>query len=115
MTVREYLSKLPQSSQVTFVVQHSVKAAAGPFREYQYSTGSIRGVYDWLTFGPVFLDENLVINADHPPIDPTGLWIRDYKNGYLRCALITSPATLLEHYGQEQGQRMIEYYERTVK
>lgn len=114
MTIREYLSKLPKNDQVTFVVQHAVKSEAGPFYENRYSTGPIRGAWEWLEFGESFLDGNLVINADHPPIDVTGLWARNYKNGHLRCAMVTTEADLLTHYGPEQGRRMIAYYERTV-
>ena len=115
MTIREYLSQLPKNTDVTFVFQHTVKSEAGPFYESRYSTGSLRAAWDWLKFGEAFLDGNLVINADHPPIDVTGLWTRKYKSGSLRCAMVTTEADLLTHYGPEQGRRMIDYYKRTVK
>lgn len=113
MNVRDYLSKLPENVQVTFVVQRSVKAE-GPFWDYLYRTTPIKPVWDWRLSGEAFLGQ-LVVNADHPPIDVTGLWGREYRDGRLRCAMIAQEAGLLNHYGPEQGRRLIEYYHREVK
>lgn len=118
MNATEYLQKLPQNQQVTFVIARAVPDDATPFSHFEYRSTPIRGAWEWLQEGPScikFGDKYIVINADHPPIDVTGMWVRQYKNGHLSCAMLTTVSDLLDLYSEEQAARMVEYYHRTVK
>ena len=103
MRVREYLDRLPSAAQVTFIKQE----AGGAYR-----TTPIHSAWEWLNNDD--LCDYLVINADHPPIDVNGGRTIRYRQGRLHCAMITTEAELLKHYGEKQGRDMIAYYERTV-
>lgn len=103
MKVREYLDQFPSAAPVTFIKRE----AGGAFR-----TTPIWSAWEWLNNEN--LCDYLVINADHPPIDINGGWSLRYREGLLRCAMITTEAELLAQYGEKQGRDMVAYYERTV-
>lgn len=112
MKVREYLQKFPDATSVTFIKQVSVKDEASPFYHSEYKTTPIFSGWEWLRNDRIC--DYLVINADHPPIDVIGGWHNWYRDGHLKCAVITTEAELRKLYSEEQTQRMIAYYERTV-
>lgn len=117
MNAREYLQKMDPNRQVTFVIARAVKDDASPYYHYEFRTTPIRAAWEWLEENASgrFGDDYLVINADHPPVDITGLWVRDYKAGRLSCAMLTTEAELHRMYSKEQAERMIRYYEQTVR
>lgn len=112
MTVREYLNKIGRAD-VTFIVQHTVKDKFTPFYHSEYKTTCIQFSTEWLR--EQIADTHIVIVADHPPIDTTGGWHNRYKGGFLRCAMVTTEADLITHYGEAQGRDMIAYYDREVR
>lgn len=118
MNAREYLEKQAKNQQITFVIARAVKDEATPFYHYEYRTTPIRAAWEWLRedgSGRRFGDNYLVINADHPPVDITGLWVRNYKAGHLSCAVLTTEADLRTMYSEKQAADMIAYYNKTVK
>lgn len=112
MTVREYLDKIGRAD-VTFIVQKAVKDEASPFYHDEYGTTSVQYSTEWLR--GTFADTHIVIVADHPPVDVTGAWHNWYKSGHLRCAVVTTEADLITHYGEAQGRDMIAMYDREVR
>lgn len=115
MTVREYLQKQGRDDQITFVIAHAVKDENTPFNHYEYRTTAICCAWEWLEKS-TWYDRYLVVNDDHPPVDITGNWVRWYKNGHLKCAVITTEEDIRATCGgEEQTQRMIAFYKRTVK
>lgn len=115
MTAREYLQKMINANQVTFIIEHAEKDEHSPFYHSAYTTTAIRGAWEWLE-DFTWIDHMLVINADHPPIDVTGNWLRAYKAGHLHCAVVTTEDDIRRHYpNAEQAQRMIDYYKETVR
>ena len=113
MNAREYLSGKPTYDGVTFIIASPVKRAKAPGYDTEYRTTPIWTASEWLRGTSV--DNYLVINADHPPIDITGHWGNMYKRGHLHCAVLQTEADLILQYGEEQGKRMIAYYKRNVK
>ena len=113
MKVREYLQNFPDAQEVTFIRQVAVKSEGAPGFHYEYRTTAIRCVWEWLRNDSVC--DSLVINADHPPIDVTGVWQNRYKKGHLKCAMVTTEAELRKMYIPEQADSMIAYYKRTVR
>lgn len=114
MKIREYLEKMGPRCDFTFIIQKAVKDEHSPLYHDEYRTTPVRYGTEWLN-GEGFIDNYIVIKADHPPIDVTGAWNNWYKSGSLRCAMVTTEADLLTHYGEEQGRDMIAYYEREVR
>ena len=113
MTAREFLTKYCTNEEVTFIIQHAVKDEHSPFYNNTYSTTPMRRDWEWQRH--IWLDSYIVIKADHPPIDVTGAWLNRYNAGHLKCAMLTTEADLIRHYGEKQGRDMIEWYKRTVK
>ena len=113
MNAREYLEKLDQNSQVTFVIAHAVKDAASPFYHYEYKTTPVFTA--WEVLKGEWIDKYMVINSDHPPVDITGTWHNWYKSGRLSCAMLTTESDLRTMYGEKQAADMIAYYNKTVK
>lgn len=118
MTLREYLQKVEAKRgpgrDVTFIIAHAVKDARTPFFHSEYRATPIRSASEWLRSGEDFLDESLVINADHPPIDIPGHWGAKYRKGWLDCAVLTTQADLELLYSTQQARDMAAYYKRTV-
>ena len=112
MNIREYLEKTAKP-EATFIIQKAVKNENAPGYHNEYKTTPVRHKSEWLR-GEGFIDNYIVIKADHPPIDVTGAWHNWHKGGSLGCAMVTTEADLLTHYGEKQGHRMIAYYEREV-
>jgi hypothetical protein len=108
MTVRDYLNKHQNEASITFISLKAKKDDHSPFYHAEYRTTPISSAYDWAQNNKVC--EKLVINADHPPIDVTGIWVSHYKAGRLLCAMITTEEELVRLYGEAQGRRMVEFY-----
>lgn len=107
---REYLQGLDPERQVTFVIR-------GPALD-SFRPASVRRAWDWLVVGSdgsCFGEDLLVINPDHPPIDGTGHWVKEYEAGRLSCATVSTEADLWELYGPELGFEMIGYYQNIYK
>lgn len=113
MNIREYLEKTGTEN-ATFIIQKCVKDEHSPFYNDEYKTTPVRCHHEWMQ-ADGFIDTHIVIKADHPPVDVTGAWHNWYKKGHLRCAMVTTEADLLTHYGEEQGRRMIAFYEKEVR
>ena len=117
MTAREYLQEIHEKhpTDVTFVIAHSVRNEAAPGYHYEYCSTPIYNTYELLRWpAGSFIDKHLVINADHPPIDITGIWVRKYKKGWLCCAMLTTEDDLRTHYSEKQAADMIAYYKREI-
>lgn len=114
MTAREYVQKIhPQ--QVTFVIAHSVRYEHAPGYYYEYKTTPIYHTSELLRYpADSFIDNHIVINADHPPIDVAGIWTRHYKRGFLCCAMLTTEEDLRTRYSEKQAEDMIAYYKREI-
>lgn len=113
MKIREYLENRSSNTNVTFIIQKAVKDEHSPFYHDEYKTTSVQHPNEWLR--GTFIDNYIVIKADHPPVDVTGAWHNWYKGGHLRCCMVTTEADLLTHYGEKQGRDMIAYYDREVR
>lgn len=117
MTTREYLQKIQARQKyrdVTFIIARAVKDENTPFYHYEFRNTPLRKAEKWLQAEEEFLDEQLVINADHAPIDVTGLWGGLYKRGSISCAMLTTEADLRLLYSEEQAARMAAHYKKTV-
>lgn len=118
MTAREYVQKIAKKKghqQVTFIIAHSVRYEHAPGYRYEYRTTPIYSTSELLRYPDCsFLDGHLVINADHPPIDITGIWVNRYKRGFLCCAMLTTEEDLRTHYSEKQATDMIAYYNREI-
>lgn len=118
MTAREYLQKIQEkhgTPEVTFIIAHSVKDSHSPFYHYEYDTTPVYSINELLRYpSGSFIDTHLVVNADHPPIDITGIWVRHYNRGYLRCAVLETEDDLRIKYSGKQAEDMIAYYKREV-
>ena len=113
MTIREYLERIGRNN-VTFIILHAVKDDNTPFYHSEYKTTPVRHRDEWLQ-GDGFIDNHIVIMADHPPVDLTGAWHNWYKDGFLRCAVVTTEADLRTMYSEKQALDMIAMYEREVR
>lgn len=115
MTAREWLEKQTPNTQVTFVIAEAHKEKSSPFYCYLYRNTPIRSAWEWLQW-PDFGKKDLVINADHPPIDIPGHWGRMYNGGNLKCAMIVDFDDMRKVYtGEEQYKRMVAYYNENIK
>ena len=115
MTAREWLKKQENNINVTFIIAEAHKDKNSPFYDYLYRNTPIRAAWEWLQW-PDFGKKDLVINADHPPIDIAGHWGRDYKAGRLKCAMIVDLDEMHKTYpSEEQYKSMISYYNRNVR
>lgn len=114
MKTREYLDQQPSNREVAFVIARAVKDDATPYYHTEYRMTPIHSAWEWLDAET--LDDCIVINADHPPMDITGHWVRAYNAGRMSCAVLTTVEDLRKLYPNEaQLQRMIAHYEKTVK
>lgn len=107
---REYLQGLDPERQVTFVVR-------GPALD-SFRSASVRRAWDWLVVGSdgsCFGEDLLVIDPDHPPVDATGHWVKEYEAGRLSCAMVSTQADLEELYGPGLALEMIGYYQNIYK
>jgi len=115
MTAIDFLRKHESAFSVTFIIARAVKDEHSPSYSYQYQTTSIRAAWEWLE-SPGWLEDYIVLNADHPPICIPGFWQYDYKAGRLKCCIIVKPEDLRKTCGGEKQFRdMLDWYERTVK
>lgn len=112
MKAKEYLESIGEG-QVTFVITKSVKDKNSPFYHYEYETTPIYS--RWEVLRDKWIDKYIVINANHPPIDITGHWVRAYNKGHLKCAMLTTENDLYTHYSEKQAKSMIAYYDREVR
>lgn len=112
MTRKEWLERLRMNDEVTFIIAKAVKDDYSPMYHNEYRTTPIRTVSDWLSSEN---DKYIVINADHSPIDITNGWVNWYKTGDLKCAIITTTDDIYTLYGEKQGSKMIEYYDRVCR
>lgn len=118
MNATEYLSKLPTNEPTTFLIARAVKDEATPFFHFEYRSTPARSAWEWLCqdgSGARFGDRYIVINDDHPPVDPSGTWCQWYEKGRLTSVMVTTEADLHLLYRPEQAARMIEYYDRKVR
>ena len=113
MKVKEWLESKGKSEQATFIIAKSVKDDDSSFYHKEYKTTPIYAVWEWLKC--VFCEKYIVINADHPPVDINGHWVRMYKQGHLQCAILTTEEDLYTEMSEEQAKRMIEYYDKEVR
>lgn len=114
MNATEYLGKLPTNEPVTFLIARAVKDDASPFYHFEYHSTPIRPAWEWLRqdgSGACFGDKYIVINNDHPPVDPSGTWTRWFTQGQLSSCMVTTTADLGLLYKPEQAARMIEHYD----
>ena len=113
MYVNEYLAKLPENQQVTFVIGRAVQEGALEFYHFEYRTAPVRAAWEWALKEETW-DGYIVLNADHPPVSIEPAWHNWYKKGHLSCALITTEADLRTMYSERQAADMIKYYHETV-
>lgn len=113
MKLTEWLQNKGKNESATFVIAKAVKDDSSPLYYFEYKTTPIRTVWEWLEGNTG--EEYIVINADHPPIDVTGNWVRHYKNGWLQCAMITTEQDMFTKYSGKQAQDMIEWYDKEVR
>ena len=115
MLVKEYLEimKEKNGNEFTFLIQKAVKDDNTPFYHDEYYQTPISGFYELID--KEFPKKYIVIKADHAPIDITGVWTSDYKKGWLNCCVITTEKDLITRYGEQQGRRMIEFYDKEVR
>ena len=84
-----------------------------PFYHDEYKTTPIYTVREWLEGKTA--DTYIVIKADHPPIDVTGIWLNWYNIKDLSCCMITTEQDLYTQYGESQGKDMINFYDRKMR
>ena len=113
MKLRQLLEQSNKNDTFTFIIQNVEKDEHSPFFHDVYTTTSCRPAWEWME--SKWIDEYIVINKDHSPIDATGDWVHWYLNDRLKCCMITKPETLIEHYGEKQGADMIAHYARKMQ
>lgn len=109
MKLKELLQAEDQNQKYTFIVYKIRKDECSPV----FTTTPIRPVWEWLS--GTFADEYIIIKKDHAPIDVSGGWSNWYNDGNLKCCMIAKPESLIQQYGEKQGNDMIDFYNRTVK
>lgn len=113
MKLKEWLQSKGQNEQATFVIAKAVKWEHAPGYTFEYKTTPIKCVWEWSESSSA--DKYIVINADHPPIDETGDWVRWYKQGRLMCAMITTEEDVRTMYSEKQAADMLAFYDRKVR
>ena len=111
MTRKEWLETLNKNEDVTFIIAKAVKDDYSPMYHKEYRTTPVRAVYEWLQGE----DGYVVLNPDHSQIDVTGNWGKWYRNGRLKCAVITTKEDLYTMYGDKQGEEMLKHYDGTCR
>lgn len=112
MKLQELLNNENENVMYTFTIAEYVEVT-GNYGRTVYTQTPLRVVWEWMKSGIV--DKYIVINKSHPPIDITGHWINNYNNDYLKNCILTTEQDLIKQYGEEQGKRMIEYYDKKVR
>lgn len=113
MKLRQLLEQASKNDKFTFIIQKNEKDEHSPFFHDVYKTTPCYNVWELLK--SEWIDEYIVIKKDHAPIDVTGAWGNWYKHGMLKCCMITKPETLIERYGEKQGNDMIAFYAREMQ
>lgn len=114
MRVKEYLSKIPNNTSVTFIKARARKDASTPYYHAEYQTTPIYKAEEWKDSN---LSNYIILNDAQPPIDwlSGSRWNFDFGKGYLRCFLIISPEDMNILYKGEQGERMEKYIETQLQ
>ena len=113
MKLKEWLQSKGKNEQATFVIAKAVKDENSAFYHNEFKTTPIYCVWEWLE-GKMG-EKYIVINADYPPIDIAGHWLRSYNAGHLLCAIITTEKDLYNELSEEQAKRMLAYYDAEVR
>ena len=108
MKAKEYLSRIGNNTKVTFVIAKAVKDENTPYYHTEYKTTPIFGV--WEVEKHEWIEKYIVINAIHPPIDITGHWVREFNNGWLKCAIITTEQDLYSFHCLSNTYQVFFYY-----
>ena len=117
MTVREFLERYgytadgKRNTQLTFIVAEEFKATSHPGYDTYYRTTPVRAIWEWIT-SPL-MDEWIMVNENHPPIDSTNVWHRWHKSGML-CFMVQKKEDVYKHYNEKQAAEMIEYWEEEI-
>lgn len=117
MKVREYLEKLSENSNVTFIKARARKDAHTPFFHAEYQTTPIWRARDWFSFNNEKLLDSVVLNDKQMPIDwlSGATWSGNVKNGLLKCILVVSQEDFeLLYKSKEQRDGMEAYIEKKL-
>ena len=114
MKLREYLEQAGDNDDYTFIISKAVPNAHGNGYHAEYYQTPIRRAWEWMSSGAP--DKYIMVKTSHPPIDLTGTWSRWYKNGRIRCCIITTEeAVHAIHPWEEQALETLEKYDRKAR
>lgn len=117
MKVKEYLEKLPENSNVTFIKARARKDAHTPFYHAEYQTTPIWRAKEWISFNNEKFLESVVLNDKQMPIEwlSGATWSGDVKSGLLKCLLVVSQEDFeLLYKSKEQRDSTEEYIEKKL-
>ena len=115
MKVREYLSHLSESQDVTFVIAKAREDERTPFFHPEYRTTPIRLVRDWKNEE---LLGSIILNDRQMPIDwlsgaPWKTWT---ESGHMKCLLVISEDDLAQLYpDRQQCEEMERFIDWQIK
>ena len=112
MKLLEFLSEQNENNLYTFTICECKRESTNLTNKI-YRQTPLMTIWEWLKGD--YLNKFIVINANHPPIDITGNWVKVYNKGWLKNCIITTEKDLIEGYGEKQGKEMIEYYDKKVR
>ena len=113
MKLTEWLQSKGQNDSATFVIAKAARWEGAPGHTFEYKTTPIRTVWEWLEGNTG--EKYIVINANHPPIDVTGNWVRWYEKGRVLCAMITTEEDVRTIYSEKQAEDMLDMWDREVR
>ena len=117
MKVREYLLKLKEYSDVTFIKARARKDAHTPYYHPEYQTTPFWSAKTWLSDSNEKLMDSIVLNDKQMPIDWLSgfTWSGKVSSGDLKCLLVVGQEDFkLLYKSKEQRDSMEAYIEEKL-
>ena len=115
MKVKEYLNKLGDTYDITFIEAKALKSDTSPGYEVLYKTWPINRVYD---LKDSKVNDYIILNDRQCPIDwlSGAEWSKRFKKYWLECLLIISEDDFAKLYPNiEQKEHIETYIEEKIK
>lgn len=111
MTVREYIKAV--GGNITFTICRPEKDEHSPFYHEVYTQTPARIADEWLKWTAI--DDYLVLNPHHAPLDFSGSWDNWYRSGDLNNAVIVTRDDWKTLYKGEQGDDLMVWYDTKTR
>ena len=117
MKVRDYLQRLGQYQNVTFLIARAVKDDHSPFFHAEYRTTPMRMAKEWLSYNNEPILDSIVLNDKQQPI--TWLsgadWSGMIRSGLAVCLLVIHQTDFsLMYVSSEQRKHIVSYIEKKL-